>query len=202
MIAHLKGKVVRKGLDGVVLDVNGVGYLVEVPLSTLDQLPHAGEVASLHVHTHVREDRIRLYGFEDIDGLRLFERLLTVSGVGPKIALAALGQFPAAELHRAIVTGDAKRLSGVPGVGKRTAERIIVDLGPALQKVELVDWAGRNGAAGPAGGGGARADLHQALQYLGYRDKEIRHAVDSLDLEMEGSVPLEELLKRALKMLQ
>ena len=128
MIAHLRGTVIEKQADRVVIDAGGVGYDVSISVATHGQVGQPGEQATLHVHTHVRENVIALFGFHDRQDKELFEKFLDVSGVGPRLALALLSGLPTADLLSAIRKGDAKRLVGVPGVGKRTGERIVLEL--------------------------------------------------------------------------
>ena len=199
MIAFLRGLVRRAGIDAVVVDVGGVGYRVEVPARTLQRLPPAGEEVELFTHTYVREDSIRLFGFDSPDGLKLFERLITVSGVGPKLALAGLGQMSVSALQRAIVTGDVAKLSSISGVGKRTAERMIVDLG---QSIGALDLGGDLGEQPAPETRSAVLQLEEALLYLGYKDREIRQVVRRLAPSINEEIPVESLLKAALKLLK
>ena len=199
MIAYLRGQVRQKGVDAMVLDVNGVGYKVEVPATTLQRLPATGDEVELYTHTYVREDSIRIFGFDSPDGLRLFERLISVSGVGPKLALAGLGQMSAPTLQKAIMTGDVKKLSSISGVGKRTAERMIVDLGPSIGALDLGGEASEDPMleAFPVA-----AQLEEALTYLGYKDREIKQAVRQLAPKISEHASVESLLKSALKLLK
>lgn len=128
MIAHLRGTLIEKHADRVVIDTGGVGYDVSIPVETHGSVGEPGEQVSLHVHTHVRENVIALFGFHDRQAKDLFEKFLDVSGVGPRLALALLSGLPTVDLLTAIRTGDAKRLIGIPGVGKRTGERIVLEL--------------------------------------------------------------------------
>src|SRR6266545_5019975 len=130
MIAHLRGRLLSLTPEHAVLDVQGVGYALALPLPTyyeLQKLPQGAEV-SLHVHTHVREDALALYGFWSERERQLFERLLTVSGVGPRLARAILSGLPPEDLLRALAAGDVARLTRIPGVGKKTAERLVLEL--------------------------------------------------------------------------
>ena len=128
MIASLRGKIADKQAGKVVVDVGGVGYEVAVPVETYSQLRDLGEEVSLHVHTHMREGAISLYGFHSLRDLGLFERFIDVSGVGPRLALTLLSGMPASELLAAIRAGDSKKLVRIPGVGKKTGERIVLEL--------------------------------------------------------------------------
>jgi Holliday junction DNA helicase RuvA len=199
VIAHLRGILLRKRLDYLVVETNGVGYRVEVPLSTFGRVGDVGNEVSLFIHTRVREDAIRLFGFDEMDSLRLFERLLKVSGVGPRLAVSALSLMTPVELHRAIIAGDVRQLSKISGVGKRTAERMIVDLGQSLRKFVLSD---DGTAAGTVSTTQSVSDLEDALQYLGYKERDIRRTVQTLTATITPGTSIEALLKEALKLLQ
>ena len=124
MISHLRGRLLEKHPNRVIVDVNGVGYDVHVPLSTFYEMTEPGEEIALRIHTHVREDALLLYGFATVLELQIFERLISVSGIGPKLALAVLSGIEPNELVSAIRTANVARLTGIPGIGKKTAERI------------------------------------------------------------------------------
>ncbi len=199
MIAYLRGRLVQRGLESVVLDVNGVGYKVAVPTTALQALPPVDSEATLHIHTHVREDALRLFGFESKEALDLFERLITVSGVGPKLALAGLSRFSPSGLQRAIVTADVAALKSISGVGKRTAERMIVDLGPSVGKLDLSG----DGSTSPApAGAGLAGQLEEALRYLGYKPAEIKRVVQKLMPTASPEARVEELLRQALQLVK
>ncbi len=191
MIGWLKGTVRISDLTSVVVDVGGVGYRVLAPVGDLARLP-AGATAELHVHTHVREDAIVLYGFLAADGLELFEQLLAVSGVGPRTALALLSGMDAPDLVRAIAEGDEARLTKIPGVGKKTAARIVLELADKLAKQTL-------GALGRRPGGGALDDLRSALANLGYRAPQIDRALTKVKPLADEGQGLSELVREALK---
>lgn len=135
MIGFLRGTLLEKTPDALLLDVGGVGYEVQVPLSSLCALPAEGLPANLYVHTHVREDALRLFGFASLFDRKVFEALISVTGVGPKLALQLLGPLDGKELCTAIVEGRAPLLVSIPGVGAKTAERLILELKPKLQKL-------------------------------------------------------------------
>ncbi len=196
MIAFLRGRLAEKHPDRVVVDVAGVGYDVHVPLSTFYRLPEPGDVVALRIHTHVREDTLALYGFGTPFELQIFEKLIDVSGIGPRLALAVLSGIEPAELARAIQDGNIVRLTSIPGVGKKTAERIALELRDKL--APLVD----SGEAPPptAGFEGAalRDDLLSALVNLGYHRPLAEKAVDAA-LKKGDTPTLESLLKLALR---
>lgn len=196
MIALLNGQLVQKTVSQVILDVGGVGYRLLIPLSTYYALPDEGSVR-LQVHTHVREDALLLFGFFTAAEKDLFALLLSVSGVGPKVALNILSHLPAADLRLALSQGNAKHLATVPGIGKKTAERLVLELREKIGAVEAAPPG-----AGPASRPAAtdqREDALSALINLGYKENLSRKALDSLD--PAPGTPLEELLKQALKIL-
>lgn len=200
MIAQLTGTLVTKALDQIVLDVHDVGYRVFVPLSTYYELPQLNAPVSLLVHTYVREDIFHLFGFLTLDERDLFEALLRVTKIGPKLALAMLSGMSAGDLQRAIIEGDVPRLSAVPGVGRKTAERIILELREKLTKGKS-DPLGDFGL--PGRGQVTVADAVTALQNLGYpRPVAERTIQQVLRREDAGSTPaLKELIREALRVL-
>src|SRR5262249_34741592 len=128
MIAHLKGTILEKHPNQVIVDVNGVGYDVTIPVMAYSSLPETGSAVALHIHTHVREDALALFGFSSLKDKLLFEKLITVSGIGPKLAITALSGLSAADLATAIRAGSIEQLVRIPGVGKKTAERMVLEL--------------------------------------------------------------------------
>ena len=190
MIARLKGTLVEKSPSRIVVDVAGVGYDVQVPLSTFYGLGEAGATVALRVHTHVREDAIALFGFATGLEQDLFERLIAISGIGPKLALAVLSGIDPAELVRAIRAQDVARLTRIPGVGKKTAERIGLELKDRLPQ-----------AAAPldaAGGDDVRADLLSALTNLGYNRSVAEKAIDAA-LKKDPGAGFEDVLRNILR---
>jgi Holliday junction DNA helicase RuvA len=177
-----------------VVDVHGVGYEVFVPLSTFYRLPDPGLDVSLRIHTHVREDAILLFGFSTQLELQVFERLIAISGIGPKVAIAVLSGIDAQELAHAVQRGDVVRLTAIPGIGKKTAERIGLELKDRLPLAVTVD-AGRADEAGAADD--LRADLLSALLNLGYHRTLAEKAVDRT-LKLAGETTFEARLRRAL----
>jgi Holliday junction DNA helicase RuvA len=176
VIAHLRGRLLDKQPNRIVVEVSGVGYDVSVPLSTFYGLGEAGGEIALRIHTHVREDALALYGFATRLEQELFERLIGVSGIGTKVALAVLSGIEPADLIRAIERGDLVRLTAIPGVGKKTAERIVLELKDRLPRVH----AAAAGAAGPHEQPVAiRDDVLSALINLGYHRPLAEKAADS-----------------------
>jgi Holliday junction DNA helicase RuvA len=193
MIGRLTGRLALKAPDQVVLDVGGVGYLVHIPLSTFYELPDAENPASLWVHTHVREDALALYGFLTERERALFLMLLGVTGIGPRVALTVLSGIPPAELVEALRGQDVRRLVAVPGVGKKTAERMVLEL---AEKVERMAPE----TAPPLPAAVASQDVISALVNLGYRRPEAERTVDTIS---RAGAPgdFSEYLKLALKKL-
>ena len=172
MIAFLRGTLLQKALQRLVVDVGGVGYDVQVPLSTMYAVGDPGSAIALHIHTHVREDAIQLFGFAAPLEMALFERLIGISGIGPKVALAVLSGIEPAEFVRAITHSDLGRLTRIPGVGKKTAERMVIELRDRLPK-------GVDAGAPPAADGDdVRSDVLSALANLGYQHAAAERAID------------------------
>ncbi|MBO6537442.1 MAG: Holliday junction branch migration protein RuvA [Balneolaceae bacterium] len=175
MIAFLKGHIEESTEDTIFLDVNGVGYKVEVSTQTIDQLKGAGKDIKLLVYHHITDSDQRLFGFFTKDEKNLFEQLITVKGVGPKLGLTILSGLPASNLIGAITGGDAVALSRVPGIGKKTAERIIVELREKLKAFDTGDSVEISGAKS-----GVFEEAVQALQALGFKQKESEQAAMSV----------------------
>ncbi len=198
MIGRLSGIVLEKRPDRALVDASGVGYELHVPLGTFASLPGVGERASLHVHTHVREDAILLFGFATAEEKALFERLLTVAGIGPKLALAVLSGLPLPELVGAIAAQNVKRLSSIPGVGKKLAERLGLEL---KDKVAGIVPVSSPAASEPASTfGGLLEDAVGALLNLGYRKPQAEAAVKAA-VDAVGEADLPALLSAALRLL-
>ena len=197
MIGRLTGKVLSCPPGQVLLDVAGVGYDVQIPLSTFYTLSTApGPTVSLHVHTHVREDALQLYGFATREERAAFEQLISISGVGPRMALAILSGIGADELRAAVCRGDRQRLQRIPGVGKKTAERVLLELKDKLGVGEIAEAGERPVAAAPAGG--VESDAISALVNLGYSREVAGRAVASAAGSSEEAATLESVLKGAL----
>lgn len=190
MIAFLTGRVVGKTASYALLDVAGVGYRLLMSTRSLSALPPAGDDVTVHTYLHVREDELTLYGFESEDERALFEKLIAVSGVGPKVALAVLSSIAPDALRSAVAREDVAVLSSVPGVGKKTAQRLILEL---KDKLEVPDFASVAGA----GGSLAAAEARDALLSMGFSPAEA--AVVLRDAAPNATT--EELLKAALKAL-
>jgi holliday junction DNA helicase RuvA len=189
VIAHLRGKLAQKEPARVIVDVNGVGYEVFIPLTTFTVLPNTGSEVSIDVHTHVREDVIALYGFSTRRERGIFEKLMTISGIGPKLAVTILSGGSVEDLVGAIKRGDLPRLTAIPGVGKKTAERIVLELKDRLQ-----DFA----EAQPRSG--IESDVLSALENLGY-NRALAEAAVRRALDGDRDPAFEVLFKRSLQIL-
>lgn len=198
MIALLRGRLVEKHPNRLIVDVGGVGYDVAVPLSTFYELAEPGSDVSLRVHTHVREDLIALYGFGSPLEQALFERLISVNGVGPKLALAVLSGIEPAELMRSVRTADVARLSSIPGIGKKTSERIVLEL-----KDKLPSGAASEGGAAAAAAREPDADLRtdvlSALVNLGYQRAYAEKAIDAVLKDPQAPRAFDRVLRQALR---
>ena len=192
MIAQLAGALAQKSPDHLIIDVQGVGYQVFVSLNAFYRLPEPGDRVSLLIHTHVREDALQLYGFLDREEKDLFQLLLGISGIGPRLAINILSGTPARELKEALEAGDLVRLTAIPGVGKKTAERLVLEL---RDKVKLLKGAreGENGRRAT----GVEAEAISALLNLGYRRIEAERAVKSACAG--GAADIESVIRSALK---
>ncbi len=199
MIARLTGNLASKEPNRLIIDVGGVGYQVFVPLSTFYALPETGRQVSLTIHTHVTGDSISLYGFATSREQALFELLIGVSRIGPKLATNILSGIQPVELARALAQGDAVRLTAIPGVGKKAAERMIVEL---KDKAAALAWPdGETPSTGPPPGDALFADAVSALANLGYNRAQAERAIKAVLEGMDGRPSLEELLKEVLRRL-
>ena len=192
MIAHLRGRIFDKQPNRILVDVNGVGYDVAVPLSTFYGLGEPGADIALRIHTHVREDALLLFGFATRLEQELFERLISVSGIGPKVALAVLSGIEPGELITAIQRGDLARLTAIPGVGKKTSERIVLELKDRLPHAAHTPVP--EGGAGPSV---MKDDVLSALMNLGYHRPLAEKAVDAAIKTTAGD--FEQTLRQALR---
>lgn len=197
MIALLNGKLARKSPDAIILDVNGVGYRVQIPFSTYFELPEEGGAVSLNIYTHVKEDAIQLFGFRTTVEKDFFQLLISVSGIGPKMARDILSNIQADELARAIVQGDLARLSAIPGIGRKTAERLVLELREKVRKMELV--ASAKEATPSEAPPEVADDVASALVNLGYKEVTVRKVL--AEMTIEPGVSTEAVLRRALKVL-
>ena len=191
MIAQLRGRLLRKQPQEAVVDVGGVGYRVSIPLSTFYRIGEPGAEVTLLTHTHVREDALALFGFLTSVEQALFERLIAVSGVGPKLAVSILSGIEAPDLVAALRSSDLARLTRIPGVGKKTAERLVVELKDKMQDLP-------SSVVAPTGPHAAADDVVSALVHLGYSRPEAERAAERATRE-HGEGRFEDLLRFALQ---
>jgi Holliday junction DNA helicase RuvA len=185
VIGYLKGRVIRNTGDQVILETGGVGYLVSIPTTAREKVGPLNEVVELHVHTHVREDQLALYGFTSPEHLELFEQLIQVDGVGPRVGLAILSAASVDVLKRAILAEDVAPIRRAPGVGPRTALKVIIDLKPKLEAEAALQALPR--AAAAAGDGEVPRQVETALRGLGYSAQQAREGVEAVDWKSQPS---------------
>ncbi len=204
MIAHLSGTLLAKQATSVILDVGGVGYEVTIPLSTFYDLEDAGANVALRIYTHVREDALQLYGFKTARERELFMKLISVSGIGAKLGITMLSGMSADEIIASIRTDNLARLTSIPGVGRKTAERLVIELrdkiaalsSPALEE----EFGAKTGATAPSTADAIREDALSALQNLEYPKAAAEKAVTAAISE-SGDLSVELVLRRALRLL-
>ena len=194
MIAHIRGQILSKAPNAVVVDCGGVGYELAISVATFTELRDVGAEARLHVYTHVREDALQLFGFAELAEKRLFEKLLTISGIGPKLAITVLSGISAERLVGAIRSGDHATLTKIPGIGKKTAERVVLEL-----KDKLDDMVGFVAAAdAPVSLGVVADDVLSALVNLGYARPMAQKAVESAAKDAAVAGDFERLFRAAM----
>jgi len=193
VIAHLRGQILTKTPNSVVVECGGVGYELAISVATYSELGGEGAEAKLHVHTHVREDALLLYGFAELQEKRLFEKLLTISGIGPKLAITVLSGISAERLVGAIRGGDHATLTRIPGIGKKTAERVVLEL-----KDKLDDMTGFVPADAPVSLGGIADDVVSALVNLGYARPAAQKAVEAAAKDESVSGDFEKLFRASM----
>jgi Holliday junction DNA helicase RuvA len=199
MIAHIQGGLHFKSPEYLVIDVDGIGYEVQVPLTTFYDLPDVGNMVALHIHTHVREDALQLFGFRSREEKLLFVRLLSVAGIGPRLAVNILSGITPVELVETLLQGDLARLISIPGVGRKTAERIMIELRdkiPTLLLSQDVAVLPQQTATEVM-----IEDALSALVNLGYKKGVAKRAIDEAKQRLQGEANLEILLKESLRAL-
>lgn len=198
MYAYIKGTVVARQLDSLIVDHQGIGYRLLSSPGLLSRFPSVGETVTVHTYLYVREDQMALYGFPDAEDLQMFELLLTVSGIGPKVASMIVGTLSPSQFALAVISGDAKALTQVKGIGRKGAERLILEL---KDKLKGIDLPASDSAAMPVGDPSAATgnDAISALVVLGYSGTEAARAVAAVDQEQAGS--LEDVIRLALRQL-
>ena len=204
MIAHLNGKLLTKEPNAVIVDVAGVGYEVNIPLSTFYELENEGSNVQLRIYTHVKEDALQLYGFKTTRERELFVNFISVSGIGPKLGIALLSGMSTDELIASIKSNNLARLTLIPGVGRKTAERLIVDLREKMTALAASQAAEEPGvdrdASVPSSDDDVRAQALSGLINLGYQRSAAEKAIDGV-LREDGEVTVESVLRRGLRKL-
>jgi len=200
MISHLRGTILEKHPNQVIVDVQGVGYDVTIPISAYSSLPDQGAPVQLHIHTHVREDALSLFGFLAASDKALFEKLITVSGIGPKLAITALSGLTTADLVSAIRSGSVEQLVRIPGVGKKTAERMVLELRDKLGPIDAAAHSG--GVAAPKSAfASIEEDVISALMNFGGTRASAEAAVTKARSATESN-DFDALFRRALKLVR
>jgi len=197
MIAHLTGKLTHKSPVAIIIDVNGVGYQVFVPLSTFYALPELESKISLGIHTHMREEALKLFGFYTIDEKRIFEKLITINKVGPKLALTILSGMPPADILSTIDSNDIVKLSTIPGIGRKTAERLILEMRDKLDGLSLDFVVTKD----PGPEKGLFDDALSALVNLGYKKSQAEQTLKKVYAEKVDDTSIESLIKDCLNLL-
>ena len=197
MIASLTGRLASKHPGGVVIDVQGVGYDVLIPLSTFYRLPDPEQSVTLHIHTHVREDAIQLFGFLSAREKDAFLLLLTVSGIGPKLALSVISTLSVDDLASAIRDDDYKVLASVPGIGKKSAGRLALELKDKIEKISMATDGLTTKA--PQSSNRTLDDALSALVNLGYKAADVKDVLKQVLADRNGETPLQDLIRAALK---
>jgi Holliday junction DNA helicase RuvA len=197
MIALLTGRIAHKSPEFIIMDVNGVGYRVQIPFSTYYDLPEEGMDISLNIYTQVKEDAINLYGFRSLAEKNFFQLLISVTGIGPKLGKDILSNIQVQDLARALIQGDLTRLSAIPGIGMKTAERLVLELKSKVLKLDLSLAAPEDIRTSPSVA--ITDDVCSALVNLGYKEALVKRALADLDIPPDAS--MEEVLRKALKLL-
>jgi Holliday junction DNA helicase RuvA len=196
VIANIRGQILSKSPNAVVIDCGGVGYELAISVATYTELRDIGAEARLHVHTHVREDALLLFGFQELAEKRLFERLLTISGIGPKLAITVLSGINAERLVSAIRSGDHATLTKIPGIGKKTAERVVLELKDKLD--DMAGFTAEAGVSAPVSLGAVADDVLSALVNLGYPRAVAQKAVESAAKDAGVAGDFERLFRAAM----
>jgi Holliday junction DNA helicase RuvA len=197
LIAYLEGKLIEKNPTHLILEVNGIGYSVNIPVSSYAGVGEVGQTVKILTYQYVREDELKLYGFASRHERGLFELLISVNGVGPRVALGILSSIPVDDFQRSVLAEDLDVLTHISGVGKKTAQRLILELKEKLGKLDLGVEKGME--IGERMGAPVEEEAVLALVSLGYNKLDARKAVQKVRSESEESLPVEELIKRALK---
>ncbi len=203
MIAHLSGTLHSKHPNLVIVDVSGVGYEVNIPLSTYYDLADTGQKVQLRIYTHVKEDALQLYGFATVRERELFINFISVSGIGPKLGIALLSNMDAAQLIQAIKTNNLARLTSIPGIGRKTAERLVVDLREKMTQLsvdQIDETPAKQESVDMSPEDSVRSEALSGLLNLGYQKAAAEKAIDAAFAEV-GDITVESVLKRSLRKL-
>lgn len=199
MFAYIKGILESKNENYIVIDVNGIGYKIFMPSSGINRLPETGKIVKVHTYYHVREDNISLYGFNTQEELKMFELLISVSGIGTKSALAILSEISPSSFALSVISGDVTALVKIPGIGNKTAQRMILELKDKLKTEQAITKNSiKNADIGYSNNQNNISEASSALQVLGYTKKEIDKVLSSSDL---NGLSIEDIIKEALKKL-
>ncbi len=199
MIARIQGKIVYKTANYTIIDAHGLGYRVFVPLTTFYELPDTGQEVVLNIHTHVKEDAIHLFGFYTPEERDLFQMMISVTGIGPKLAVNIMSGIAAGEFVRAVSSSDLARLVNIPGVGRKMAERLVLELKDKVKKLGEARTEAAGEQSEVADRGLVFDDALSALINLGYKEQMVKRILEKLDQESEENPTLDNLLKNALK---
>ena len=197
MFAYIKGKLEIKANDYIVIDVMGIGYKIYMSPSAIDTLGETGQTIKVHTHYHVREDNISLYGFKTLEELRMFELLITTSGIGAKSAITILSNITPSSFALAIISNDTSKLVKIPGIGAKTAARIVLELKDKLKQTEQIEGEAID-IKNTIEDNSKAEEAKSALQVLGYNSKEIMKVFEKIEI---SSLSVEEIIKNALKLL-
>ncbi|MDR2591237.1 MAG: Holliday junction branch migration protein RuvA [Chitinispirillales bacterium] len=201
MIDYIRGKLTDKELTHVAIETAGVGYSVSIPLSTYEKLPEPGKDALIYIHYYVREDDVKLYGFASKDDREIFRHLITVNSVGPKVAMGIMSGISIENLVMYVNAGDTAGLKKVPGVGLKTAERIIIELKGKLGAYSSSAAATSAARSKVPIAKGRKEEAYAAMLSLGYNDKQVAKAIDRVSLEIGEGAQIEEWIRTALKII-
>jgi Holliday junction DNA helicase RuvA len=205
MFEYIRGTLVQKTPTYAVVDVNGIGYLLDIPASTFDALPAQGQKATVYAHLHVREDVQRLYGFATVAEREAFRQLIAISQIGPRVAVAVLSSISVADLGYAVAMQDPSRFKSVSGIGPKTAQRLVMELKGKLQVPEGGTAAGPKEsvrtASASVGGKPRRLDAHEAMLSLGYTEAQVVKSLARVEQVLEPDAPVEEWIRTALQVI-
>ena len=201
MIARISGTIVYKSVHAITLDAHGIGYRVFVPLTTFYELPETGQAITLHIHTHVKEDAINLFGFHTLEERNMFQVMISVSGIGPRLAMNILSGINVADLVDAITGGNLRRLLSIPGVGRKMAERLVLELKDKVLKLDRGQAAPRDRAVPRSPEEAVKEDALSALINLGYKNATARDVIEKIMKDTTEIPALDLLLKSALQQL-